>query len=92
MSEYRNYRIQSLTAKDVRFPTSVTLDGSDAVVSLNRLDCVLKFCLIISNKIFEHTNPDYSCAYATIKLVGSNVEGNGFTFTIGRGTEIGVEI
>lgn len=35
----------------------------------------------------QHTDPDYSCAYVTIKTNGP-VEGYGLTFTCGRGTEI----
>lgn len=35
----------------------------------------------------QHTDPDYSCAYVTIKTNESNV-GYGLTFTCGRGTEI----
>lgn len=35
----------------------------------------------------QHTDPDYSCTYVTIKTNGS-VEGYGLTFTCGRGTEI----
>lgn len=35
----------------------------------------------------QHTDPDYSCVYVTIKTNGS-VEGYGLTFTCGRGNEI----
>ncbi|CAD1473594.1 unnamed protein product, partial [Heterotrigona itama] len=38
-----------------------------------------------------HTNPDYSCAYVTIKT-NKGIEGYGLTFTLGRGTEIGTDI
>ncbi|XP_065173962.1 mitochondrial enolase superfamily member 1-like [Atheta coriaria] len=34
-----------------------------------------------------HTDPDYSCAYVTIKL-STGLEGHGLSFTLGRGTEI----
>uniref|UniRef100_T1IW35 Uncharacterized protein n=1 Tax=Strigamia maritima TaxID=126957 RepID=T1IW35_STRMM len=34
-----------------------------------------------------HTDPDYSCAYV-ILTTNDKIEGNGFTFTLGRGTEI----
>ncbi|XP_070149720.1 mitochondrial enolase superfamily member 1 isoform X3 [Polyergus mexicanus] len=34
-----------------------------------------------------HTDPDYSCAYVTIKT-NTEYEGYGLTFTLGRGTEI----
>ncbi|KAL6434146.1 hypothetical protein ACFW04_005937 [Cataglyphis niger] len=34
-----------------------------------------------------HTDPDYSCAYVTIKT-DTEYEGYGLTFTLGRGTEI----
>lgn len=35
----------------------------------------------------QHTDPDYSCAYVTVKT-NSHTEGHGLTFTCGRGTEI----
>lgn len=60
-----NLKIVSLTVKDIRFPTSLGLHGSDAM----------------------HTDPDYSCAYVTLKT-GKGTEGNGLTFTCGRGTEV----
>lgn len=63
-----NLKIVSLDVKDLRFPTSLHADGSDAM----------------------HTDPDYSCAYVTIKLQ-TGLEGNGLTFTLGRGTEIVVQ-
>ncbi|OXU22440.1 hypothetical protein TSAR_009982, partial [Trichomalopsis sarcophagae] len=58
-------KIVQLDVQDVRFPTSLKSDGSDAM----------------------HTDPDYSCAYVTIKT-NENVSGYGMTFTLGRGTEI----
>jgi L-fuconate dehydratase len=57
--------INKLTVQDIRFPTSVTADGSDAV----------------------HPDPDYSVAYVTLKTSDGQI-GTGYTFTIGRGTEI----
>ncbi|XP_031840080.2 mitochondrial enolase superfamily member 1 isoform X2 [Nomia melanderi] len=57
--------ITDVDVKDVRFPTSLLADGSDAM----------------------HTDPDYSCAYVTIKT-NKGIEGYGLTFTLGRGTEI----
>ncbi|VEN46572.1 unnamed protein product [Callosobruchus maculatus] len=63
-----NLKIVSLDVKDVRFPTSLHADGSDAM----------------------HTDPDYSCAYVTIKIQ-AGLEGYGLTFTLGRGTEIVVQ-
>ncbi|XP_078042782.1 mitochondrial enolase superfamily member 1 [Augochlora pura] len=60
--------ITDVDVKDVRFPTSLLSDGSDAM----------------------HTDPDYSCAYVTIKT-DKGFEGYGLTFTLGRGTEIVVE-
>lgn len=60
-------RIIGLDIFDVRFPTSRTLDGSDAM----------------------NVDPDYSVAYVVLRTdAGSAPEGHGFTFTIGRGTEI----
>jgi L-fuconate dehydratase len=57
--------IDKLTVQDIRFPTSVTADGSDAV----------------------HPDPDYSVAYVTLQTSDGQI-GTGYTFTIGRGTEI----
>ncbi len=59
-------KIESIEARDIRFPTSRNLDGSDAI-----------------NK-----DPDYSAAYAIIKTNDSSLEGQGFTFTEGRGNEL----
>lgn len=36
---------------------------------------------------FQHTDPDYSCVYVTIKT-NAPIEGYGLTFTCGRGNEI----
>ncbi|XP_033208921.1 mitochondrial enolase superfamily member 1-like [Belonocnema kinseyi] len=60
--------ITDVDVKDMRFPTSLLSDGSDAM----------------------HTDPDYSCAYVTIKT-NKGYEGYGLTFTLGRGTEIVVQ-
>nr|XP_034185591.1 mitochondrial enolase superfamily member 1-like [Osmia lignaria] len=60
--------ITEIEVNDVRFPTSLLADGSDAM----------------------HTDPDYSCAYVTIKT-NKGIEGYGLTFTLGRGTEIVVQ-
>ncbi|XP_053972762.1 mitochondrial enolase superfamily member 1-like [Hylaeus volcanicus] len=60
--------ITDIDVKDIRFPTSLLADGSDAM----------------------HTDPDYSCAYVTIKT-NKDIEGYGLTFTLGRGTEIVVQ-
>ncbi|KZC13538.1 PREDICTED: mitochondrial enolase superfamily member 1-like [Dufourea novaeangliae] len=60
--------ITDIDVKDVRFPTSLLADGSDAM----------------------HTDPDYSCAYVTLKT-NKGIEGYGLTFTLGRGTEIVVQ-
>ncbi len=54
---------------DVRFPTSLELDGSDA---MNRA-------------------PDYSAAYVIFHTSDPELEGHGFCFTIGRGTEVCVQ-
>ena len=52
---------------DVRFPTSRSLDGSDAM----------------------NPDPDYSAAYVILRTdAADGLEGHGFTFTIGRGTDI----
>jgi len=57
--------ITGLTTYDLRFPTSKTFVGSDAM----------------------NPDPDYSAAYVVLET-GSNFEGHGLTFTIGRGNEI----
>jgi L-fuconate dehydratase len=60
-------RIVSLDVYDVRFPTSETGAGSDAV----------------------HVDPDYSLAYVVLHTDAPlSPEGHGFTFTLGRGTEV----
>src|SRR3954453_20628373 len=61
-------KIRDLEIIDLRFPTSRTADGTDAM----------------------HPDPDYSAAYVILKT-DADLEGHGFTFTIGRGNEICVE-
>jgi L-fuconate dehydratase len=61
-------KIRDLEIVDLRFPTSLTNSGSDAM----------------------HPDPDYSAAYVVLKTDG-DLEGHGFTFTIGRGNEICAE-
>ena len=61
-------KIRDLEIIDLRFPTSRTADGTDAM----------------------HPDPDYSAAYAILKT-DADLEGHGFTFTIGRGNEVCVE-
>lgn len=59
--------IVDVQALDIRFPTSRTLAGSDAM----------------------NPAPDYSAAYVILKTdAPDGLEGHGFTFTIGRGTEL----
>lgn len=60
-----NVKITGLTARDIRFPTSRHLDGSDAM----------------------NPDPDYSAAYVTLHTDG-DLQGDGLTFTIGRGNEL----
>ena len=59
-------KITRLGARDIRFPTSREMDGSDAL-----------------------NVGDYSCVYVTLETDGP-LTGFGFTFTNGKGTEIGV--
>ncbi|WP_042415307.1 L-fuconate dehydratase [Streptacidiphilus anmyonensis] len=62
-------RITALDTYDVRFPTSRSLDGSDAM----------------------NPDPDYSAAYVVLRTdAGDELEGHGFTFTIGRGNDVQV--
>ena len=59
--------ITEVVALDIRFPTSETLDGSDAM----------------------NERPDYSATYVTLRTSGADgLEGNGITFTTGRGNEL----
>lgn len=58
--------ITDFIPRDIRFPTSRNLDGSDAM----------------------HPDPDYSAAYVTLKTNVAGLEGDGLTFTIGRGNEV----
>jgi L-fuconate dehydratase len=59
--------ITGLIVRDIRFPTSRELDGSDAM----------------------NPDPDYSATYVTLETDHPDgLEGNGLTFTIGRGNEI----
>ena len=59
--------ITELEVLDIRFPTSRTLDGSDAM----------------------NPDPDYSAAYVIVRTdAADGLTGHGFTFTIGRGTEV----
>jgi L-fuconate dehydratase len=58
-----------LDTSDVRFPTSLSLDGSDAM----------------------NPDPDYSAAYVRVRTdAADGLDGHGFVFTIGRGTEVQV--
>ena len=59
--------IVDVQAYDIRFPTSRTLAGSDAM----------------------NNDPDYSAAYVVLQTNHpAGLEGNGMTFTIGRGNEV----
>jgi len=58
--------ITGIETLDVRFPTSRTLDGSDAM----------------------NPDPDYSAPYVILRTSDSALEGHGFAFTIGPGTEV----
>ena len=59
--------ITDVHARDIRFPTSRGLHGSDAM----------------------NPDPDYSVAYVVLRTdAGDGLEGHGFAFTIGRGTEV----
>jgi len=57
-------KIIDVRVRDIRFPTSLELDGSDAL-----------------------NLGDYSATYVTL-VTDSSIEGNGLTFTNGRGNEI----
>ena len=59
-------QITEIGVRDIRFPTSRSLDGSDAV----------------------NVDPDYSATYVTLRTNVDGLEGDGLTFTCGRGNEI----
>ncbi len=60
-------KITDVVVRDIRFPTSLELHGTDAI----------------------HPDPDYSVAYVILKTDSPDgLQGHGFTFTAGRGTEI----
>ena len=60
-------KITKVRTYDVRFPTSKSLAGSDAV----------------------HKDPDYSCVYVVLETDSPDgMQGDGLTFTLGRGNEI----
>ncbi len=59
-------QITQVGVRDIRFPTSRSLDGSDAV----------------------NVDPDYSATYVTLRTNVDGLEGDGITFTCGRGNEI----
>ena len=60
-------QLVALETHDIRFPTSRTLAGSDAM----------------------NPTPDYALAYVVVRTdAGDELEGHGFTFTIGRGNDV----
>ena len=61
-----NTTIASVSVHDIRFPTSDSLGGSDAM----------------------NPAPDYSAPYVELRTSRDGLAGFGFTFTIGRGSEI----
>ena len=61
-----NPTITSVSVHDIRFPTSDSLGGSDAM----------------------NPTPDYSTPYVKLHTSQDGLTGFGFTFTIGRGSEI----
>uniref|UniRef100_A0AAQ4PZQ9 Mitochondrial enolase superfamily member 1 n=1 Tax=Gasterosteus aculeatus aculeatus TaxID=481459 RepID=A0AAQ4PZQ9_GASAC len=74
-----SHKITALTVRDVRFPTSVEQHGSDAMVRSASVLCSVRLC--------RHTDPDYSAAYVVIHTA-CGLKGFGFTFTLGKGTQI----
>merc|ERR1739848_730474 len=67
-------RISSLVVRDIRFPTSRTLDGSDAMNKDPDYSCTY-VTLRAEMRMSSSTS-------------AKTVHGNGLTFTIGRGNEI----
>jgi L-fuconate dehydratase len=70
---------------DVRFPTSLTGDGTDAMYIRHLYTYVLR--LTLTMEMYRNTECDYSSAYVTL-LTDSDLVGHGMTFTIGRGNDI----
>ena len=72
-------------AVDVRFPTSLTGDGTDAMFVDSTFAVVrsLRSTLLVRN-----TECDYSSAYVILQTSDSNLVGQGMTFTIGRGNDL----
>src|SRR6059058_2099582 len=62
--EPMNPKITDVRVRDIRFPTSLDMDGSDAL-----------------------NLGDYSATYVTL-VTDTSLEGNGLTFTNGRGNEV----
>lgn len=68
---------------DVRFPTSLTGDGTDAMY-VNKIASIRTIFLPV---LCRNTDCDYSSAYVEL-LTDSDLVGYGMTFTIGRGNDI----
>ncbi|KAJ8586386.1 hypothetical protein M405DRAFT_843900, partial [Rhizopogon salebrosus TDB-379] len=69
-------KITHFEIHDVRFPTSLTGDGTDAI-----------YFLELHSTCLRNTDCDYSSAYVTLYTDGVLI-GHGMTFTIGRGQDI----
>jgi hypothetical protein len=71
---------------DVRFPTSLTGDGSDAM-SVFASDGMNRDATSADTLLNRNKDCDYSSAYVSL-YTDSNLVGHGMTFTIGRGNDI----
>lgn len=60
------------------------------ILSLDTIDLRFPTSRVQAGTDAVHTDPDYSAAYVILRTDG-DLEGHGFTFTIGRGNEICVE-
>lgn len=79
-----------MIVKDIRFPTSLTGDGSDAMhVSPGKL-CFHAYCSIFIKQFFSFLfRPlDYSCPYVIVRTNEPALSGYGLTFTNGRGNDV----
>lgn len=82
--------IRSLKVQNIRWPTSKGSHGSDAMVSPPSPSSRSSRLLNSTSRHIhhQHSDPDYSLVYVTILTNSGAVEGNGMTFTLGRGTEL----
>uniref|UniRef100_A0A182FF16 Mandelate racemase/muconate lactonizing enzyme N-terminal domain-containing protein n=1 Tax=Anopheles albimanus TaxID=7167 RepID=A0A182FF16_ANOAL len=94
MGKDRCLNITTVTARDIRWPTSLGAHGSDAMVCIRTFFFFSTPVASIAERRIrfvphrkQHSDPDYSCVYVKI-ATAEGLEGYGMTFTLGRGTDI----